>query len=112
MSSAMTYKGYAARVEYDANDRIFVGHLAGINDIVAFHGATVDELEIRFRESVDNYLEISKKAGVKPQKPYSGKLILRMPPEIHARCAMLAQAHKKSLNQWVVDVLEHEISES
>jgi predicted HicB family RNase H-like nuclease len=107
---AMVYKGYAARVEYDAKDRIFVGHLAGIKDIVAFHGTTVDELETRFRESVDNYLEISEKAGLKPQKSYSGKLVLRMPPEVHARCAMMAQAHGKSLNQWVTEVLEQEVS--
>jgi predicted HicB family RNase H-like nuclease len=108
--SAMVYKGYAARVEYDANDRIFVGRLAGITDIVVFDGSTVDELEQRFKESVDHYLEISEKEGVKPQKPYSGKLILRMPPEVHARCAMMAQAHGKSLNQWVTEVLEQEVS--
>jgi len=84
--------------------------LAGITDIVVFHGATVDELEQHFRESVDHYLEVSKKEGINPQKPYSGRLILRMPPEIHARIAMMAEAKGKSLNQWVVEVLEQETS--
>lgn len=108
--SVMTYKGYAARIDYDPEDRIFVGRLTGITDIVGFHGTTVDELEESFRKTVDGYLELSKKAGVKPQKPYSGRLVLRMPPEVHARCAMMAEANKKSLNQWVVDVLEQEVS--
>ena len=41
----MKYKGYVAHIEYDEEDRIFVGHLAGIKDIVGFHGITVNELE-------------------------------------------------------------------
>ena len=53
------YRGYTARVEFDEVDRIFVGHLAGIRDIVGFHGITVDELESAFRESVDHYIAIS-----------------------------------------------------
>lgn len=106
--SVMTYKGYVARVEYDAGDHIFVGRLAGIEDIVGFHGETVDELEEGFRKTVEGYIELSEKAGVKPQKPYSGKLVLRMPPQMHARCAMLADAHGKSINQWMVEVLEQQ----
>ena len=27
------YKGYVAHIEYDEEDRIFVGHLAGIKDM-------------------------------------------------------------------------------
>ncbi len=57
----MTYRGCAARVEFDANDRIFVGHVAGIRDVVGFHGASVDELEAAFRESVDDYLRACEK---------------------------------------------------
>lgn len=109
--NVMTYRGYVARVEYDSHDRIFVGHLAGIDAIVGFHGSTVDELEQNFNEAVDHYLEVSEREGIKAQKPYSGRLALRMPPEVHARCAMLADAHGKSLNQWVVDVLAQETAE-
>lgn len=74
----MTYKGYAARVEFDAEDRIFVGHIIGIRDIVGFHGETVNELEIAFHEAVDDYLAACEKLGQKPDKPYSGKLLLRV----------------------------------
>ena len=57
MKNAMTYKGYTARVEFDADDRVFFGRLAGIKDIITFHGETVDELETAFKEAVDDYLK-------------------------------------------------------
>ena len=57
--NTMQYRGYFARVEFDEADRIFVGHLAGVKDIVGFQETTVDELEQTFRESVDAYAAIS-----------------------------------------------------
>ncbi len=98
--NAMTYKGYAALVEYDAEDRIFCGRLAGISDIVVFHGTTVDELETAFHETVDHYLEVSERTGVKAQRPYSGNLMLAIPPEVHAAVAMAAEIEGTSINQW------------
>lgn len=102
----MKYEGYVARIEFDEDDRIFVGHLAGIRDIVGFHGTTVDELETAFHESVDNYLAISKETGRSAQKSYSGKLMLRIPPDIHASVATAAQAQGKSINQWASEALD------
>ena len=102
----MKYKGYIARIEYDEDDHIFVGHLAGIKDIVGFHGITVDELEGAFHESVDNYIAISEETGRPIQKPYSGKLMLRVSPDVHAAVATAAEVHGKSINQWASDVLD------
>ena len=102
----MKYKGYLARIEYDEEDRIFVGHLAGIQDIVGFHGITVNELEGAFHESVDNYIAISEETGRPVQKPYSGKLMLRVSPDVHAAVATAAEVHGKSINQWASDVLD------
>jgi predicted HicB family RNase H-like nuclease len=102
----MKYKGYIARIEYDEEDRIFVGHLAGIKDIVGFHGAAVDELEKAFHESVDNYLAISEETGRVAQKPYSGNLMLRISPDIHAAVATASQVQGKSINQWAAEVLD------
>jgi predicted HicB family RNase H-like nuclease len=103
--SALTYKGYAAVVEFDAEDHIFAGRLVGIVDIVTFHGASVEELEGAFRDAVDHYLETSEKLGRKPQKPYSGNLMLRVPPELHARVATAAELTGKSINQWATEAL-------
>jgi predicted HicB family RNase H-like nuclease len=55
----MEYKGFTARIEFDADDRIFIGHLAGIQDIVGFHGPSVADLETAFHEAVDDYLSAS-----------------------------------------------------
>ena len=101
----MKYKRYVARIEYDDKDRIFVGHLAGIKDIIGFHGTTVDELENAFHESVDSYLAICDATGRPAQKPYSGKLMLRVSPDAHAAVATTAAAHGKSINQWATEVL-------
>ncbi|WP_330927077.1 type II toxin-antitoxin system HicB family antitoxin [Candidatus Sororendozoicomonas aggregata] len=103
----MKYKGYFARIEFDDEDRIFVGHLAGIQDIVGFHGSTVDELEQAFHEAVDNYIAISEETGRPAQKPCSGKLLLRVPPEVHAAVMVAAEVNGKSINQWATDILSH-----
>lgn len=103
--STMTYRGYAARIEYSDEDGCFIGHIAGIKDIIGFHGESVKELRAAFEEAVNDYLSTCEKSGRAPQKPYSGKLMLRVPPEIHARAAMMAEAHGMSLNQWAAEVL-------
>ena len=104
--NAMTYRGYTASVEYDDEDRIFVGRVIGIRDIISFHGASVDELEKAFHEVTDDYLAACKKLGQKPNKPYSGKLLLRVPPPVHAAVATAAEVAGKSINQWAADALK------
>lgn len=107
--NSMKYKGYAARIEFDAHDRIFVGHLAGIRDIVGFHGTSVEELENSFHEAVDDYLAACAVLGQSPHKPASGKVLLRVPPEVHAAAIMAAESEGKSLNQWATHVLEEAV---
>lgn len=103
--STMMHRGYAAKIEYSDEDGCFVGRVAGINDVIGFHAESVKELRAAFEEAVDDYIVTCEKAGRAPQKPYSGKLMLRVPPEVHARAAMMAEAHGMSLNQWAADVL-------
>ena len=86
----MNYRGYRARVEYDGEDEILVGRLAGVNDIVGFHADTVAELRLAFHEAVDDYIDACARIGKKPEKPYSGQLMVRVAPEVHARAAQLA----------------------
>ena len=105
MMNAMTHKGYAARVEYDPRDEIFVGRVLGIEDRITFHGATVATLRREFRAAIDHYLADCAARGRAPQRPYSGKILLRVAPEVHARAALTAEAQGKSLNQWAAEVL-------
>ncbi|CCO24039.1 type II toxin-antitoxin system HicB family antitoxin [Maridesulfovibrio hydrothermalis] len=102
----MQYKGYHAKIEFDADDRIFVGYILGIVDVISFHGESVAELEEAFHEAIDNYLESCAKLNQQPNKPYSGKLMLRLKPELHAAVAKSAELEGLSINRWVAGVLQ------
>ncbi len=108
--STMTHNGFAARVEYSEEDGCFVGHIAGIRDVIGFHGESVAELRAAFEEAVEDYLETCRKLGREPNRPFSGQFRLRLPPELHARAAMAAESHGKSLNTWVSDAIERSIT--
>jgi len=105
MTNILRHKGYSARVAFDADERIFFGRIAGIADGVGFHADTVDGLVAAFEEAVDDYLETCAKVGKKPDKPYSGKLMLRVDPGVHAKAALAAQLAGKSLNQFGEEAL-------
>jgi predicted HicB family RNase H-like nuclease len=105
----MTYKGYTARIDYDERDNIFAGRILGIRTIISFHGDTVDQLRAEFELAIMDYLADCKDQGIHPDKPASGKLLLRVPPEIHGRALVAAQAAGKSLNQWATEVLEQAV---
>ncbi|MCF2947950.1 type II toxin-antitoxin system HicB family antitoxin [Paraglaciecola aquimarina] len=110
MSNSLIYKSYAARIEFSSDDECFIGHIAGIKDVIGFHGETVSELKAAFEEAVEDYLETCKAVGKTPQKPYSGKLMLRIRPEIHAAVATAAELSGKSINQWASEALNREAS--
>lgn len=101
--NTMTYKGYAARIEYSDDDQCLIGHVAGINDVVGFHGESVAELRTAFEEAVEDYLLTCEKLNRAPQRPYSGRLMLRVSPEVHAAVAAAAQVSGKSINQWAAE---------
>ena len=101
----MRYKGYSARIEYSDEDDCFVGRVAGIRDLLTFHGESVDEVRQAFEEALDFYLETSAERGEMPNKPYSGKLLLRVAPEVHAAVATAAEVSGKSINQWAAERL-------
>lgn len=103
----MTYKGYAARIGYSDEDELLIGRVVGIRDIITFHGNSVDEIRAAFQEAIDFYLETCAERGEKPNRPYSGKLLVRMPIETHEAVATMADVSGKSINQWIVETLEH-----
>jgi predicted HicB family RNase H-like nuclease len=105
MSNTMNYKGYAARVEFDPRDAIFVGQILGVPESITFHGESVTNLTRDFRAAVNHYIADCKATGRTPHKSYSGRLMLRLKPEVHAHVAKAAEAHGKSINQWAAEVL-------
>lgn len=107
--SMMTYKGFSARIEYSDEDRCFIGRIAGIQDVIGFHGQSVTQLRAAFKEAVEDYLETCAKIGKEPNKPYSGQFRLRLSPELHAKAALAAESKGKSLNTWIADAVERAI---
>lgn len=105
--NTLRYKGYVGSVDFDADDRIFHGRVMGIKDVVTFEGASVDELEQDFHEAVDHYLEHCREIGKRPEKPFSGRFVLRIPSELHCAIAIQAMQQKKSINAWVAETCEH-----
>jgi predicted HicB family RNase H-like nuclease len=105
MRNIMKYHGYTARIDFESNDDLFVGRLLGMCEPIVFHGASVEELRGDFEFAVDHYLAECRRMGQKPEKPASGKLLLRLPAEVHAAAMVAAAARGKSLNQWVADAL-------
>jgi predicted HicB family RNase H-like nuclease len=108
MKNTLTYKGFTARIEFDSVDAVFFGRVLGVSDIIGFHGETVADLVADFHNAIDHYLDVCRKRGEKPKKTYSGKLTIRISPDIHADIA--AAAHNgKSINKWVMDTLEQAV---
>jgi len=105
-SSTMQYKGYTARIDYDQQDRVFTGRLIGIQDVIVFHGNSVDDLETALQQTVDDYLHACAQFNQRPHRPGSGRLMIRVPPELHSASLNAAQAAGVSLNQWVTRALQ------
>ncbi len=105
--NTISYKGYIAMIEPDLDDGVLVGRVLNTRDIIGFHGQTISEAIKSFHAVIDEYLEDCLQRAIDPNKPYSGKFNLRLPPELHSEIASAAAKAGKSLNQWVVDRLEH-----
>lgn len=101
----MEYKGYRGAVRYSADDRLLHGRILGIEDVVSFEGAEVEELENAFREAVDDYLALCEKLGRDPDREYSGRIPLRIDAALHRRVAIAADLAAKSVNSWIADTL-------
>ena len=105
MSNIMTYKGYTASLVFDTEDKIIVGRVLEIDDIIAFHGESVAEFERNFHGAIDDCIAACEQLRSAPEKPASGKLMLRIGPEVHAAAVKAAARHGISLNKWAEKAL-------
>jgi len=102
----MEYKGYIGKVEIDDEAGILHGEVINIRDVITFEGTSVAELQKAFRESVDDYLEFCAQRGESPEKPFSGKFVVRLPADLHRKAYVQAKLADKSLNGWITDVVK------
>jgi len=101
----MEYKGYIGMVEFDEEANTFHGEVINLRDVITFQGETVRRLRKAFHDSVDDYLDFCAQRGEEPEKPYSGKFVVRIEPELHKSLATRARMEHKSLNAWARDAL-------
>ncbi len=105
MNNSMSYKGYTVSMVFDAEDKIIVGRVLDVDDIISFHGSSVAEFESNFHATIEDYLAASIDLNSAPERPASGKVMLRIAPEIHAAALKAAARSGTSLNKWAEGAL-------
>ncbi len=104
-SNILTYKGYIGEITFDKDAKIFYGRVINTRDTITFQSDNAKDLEQEFQISVDTYLDFCQELGESPEKPYSGKFVLRLAPEGHRAVALAAQIANQSLNAWAAENL-------
>lgn len=109
MMNTMEIAGFKATINYDPDIEMFRGEFQGLNGGADFYAKDIDGLHKEGQISLQVFLEMCEEEGIEPRKEYSGKFNLRVPPKLHAEVAARAAANGKSLNQWLVDLLNENI---
>lgn len=104
--TTMTHDGYIAEIALDEESGLLSGIVLNTRATLHFAGKTVDELKAAFADTIEDYRQWCRAEGKEPEKPYSGTLSLRIPPELHRRVAIRAAQEGKSINAVIGEALE------
>lgn len=107
----MTVDGYHAKIEYDEEIDLFRGEILGLSGGADFYGKNTKELRTEFKKSLQIFLEVCKEKGIEPRRHFSGKFNLRIPPELHEKLAIEAQAQGKSINTLAQEALQERVAQ-
>lgn len=105
----MTIDSYHAKIEYDEELDLFRGEILGLSGGADFYGKNPKELRTEFKRSLQVFLEVCKEKGIEPKRHFSGKFNLRIPPELHEKLAIAAQAQGKSINTLAQEALQERV---
>lgn len=109
----MKYKGYQGRVtDVDEDKSILTGTVIGIADTIVFEGKTAEELLASFHAAVDGYLAFCQEREEEPDKPFSGRLVVRVSPQLHRELVCAARQENVALDAWVVQALRAQLARS
>ena len=111
MKDVLTYKEFVGSVHFSTDDEVFFGKIEGIDDLISFEGVSVAELKKSFKEAVDDYIELCKKANKAPEKSFKGSFNVRLNPELHKKAYRIAMIEGKTLNQFILQAVEHEVKQ-
>ena len=110
MKNIMEYKGYLGSVEFSEEDELFYGKVQGIRALISYEGTNASELVSDFHSAVDDYLQLCKEDGKKPETAYKGSFNVRIKPELHKKIAIYAMEHNITLNNFVEHSIEKELA--
>jgi predicted HicB family RNase H-like nuclease len=99
------YKGYTGVFEFDSELELFSGFVVDLRDQIYFEGGSVEELKASMRRAIDHYLEVCEARGEEAEKPFSGKLNVRLGSDLHRAVAVAAAARGESINSWLIHVV-------
>lgn len=111
MMNIMDINGYKANIAYDPEIEMFRGEFVGLNGGADFYAKDIETLKKEGEISLKVFLEMCAEKGTKPEKSYSGKFNVRIPPELHAKVVQAATANGQSINQWVKSVLSESVNQ-
>lgn len=107
----LTYKGYTGSIEYSNEDNLLFGKVLGIQGLISYEGLTGKDLEIDFKEVIDEYLDDCKNSGKIPERAFKGSFNVRISPMLHQKAALLALEAKMSLNNFVAESIRSRVLE-
>lgn len=105
----LNYKGYIGDIVFDEENEIFLGEVINTKDVITFQSETAHGLKQEFINSVEDYLQFCAERGEKPEKPFSGKFNLRIPPSLHREIFIASKKAGTSINSWICSILQHAI---
>jgi predicted HicB family RNase H-like nuclease len=85
---------------------MFRGEFIGLNGGADFYADSIKNLRKEGKSSLRVFLDFAAEKGIAPRKDLSGKLVLRLKPEVHRKYKLLAKAKNVSLNQLLNETLE------
>lgn len=110
MTDKLIHKEYIGSVHYSNQDETFYGKIEGITDLITFEGQTVKELKKAFKEAIEDYIELCSDLGKPAMRSFKGSFNVRISPQLHGRAFEKATLKGKSLNQFVQEAIEKEVT--
>lgn len=106
MNNIMTFGDYSATVSYDAEIGQFRGEFLNLNGGADFYATDIEGLRKEGQISLNEYLAVCAEKGISPKrKQYSGKLSVRIDPNLHEKVARIAQKEHKTLSTIINEAL-------
>jgi len=102
----MKFGKYSAVISYEPDIGMFRGEFIDLNGGADFYADSIKSLRKEGETSLRVFLDYAKEKGISPEKGYSGRLVLRLTPELHRKYKLLASTKHVSLNQLLNETLE------